>query len=196
MKTYKDFHVGILTLQGDFEKHQRQVRSLGAVPEAVRLPGDLIGLDALIIPGGESSTMSVLIDRFALRAPLLEFARTHPVYGTCAGMILLARKIEDNISGVEPLALIDIDVRRNGYGRQVFSFETDIEVTLENGTKTVRGFFIRAPKITRVGEGVGVLAEYQARPVLVRQNNILASSFHSELNDDLTVLKYFVDILL
>jgi len=193
MKDYKRLTIGLLTLQGDFERHRHQLELLGAVSKDVRLSGDLAGLDGLIIPGGESTTMNILMDRFDLRRPLLDFAREHPVYGTCAGMIMLAKNIENNLSGVSPLGLMDIDVNRNGYGRQIYSFEDELEVHLNGVPKKIKAAFIRAPRITRVGEAVQVLAEYRGQPVFVRQDNILASSFHTELDDDITVLKYFAD---
>ncbi|MBN1212135.1 MAG: pyridoxal 5'-phosphate synthase glutaminase subunit PdxT [candidate division Zixibacteria bacterium] len=185
--------IGLLTLQGDFERHRHQLELLGAGSRDVRLPSDLESLDGLIIPGGESTTMSILMDRFDLRRPLLAFARRHPVYGTCAGMIMLAKNIENNISGVKPLGLLDIDVDRNGYGRQIYSFEDELEVHLNGLPKKIKAAFIRAPRITRLGKGVQVLADYRKEPVFVRQNNILASSFHTELGDDMTVIKYFAD---
>jgi 5'-phosphate synthase pdxT subunit len=193
MRDYKRLTIGLLTLQGDFERHRHQLELLGVSSKDVRLPGDLAGLNGLIIPGGESTTMSILMDRFRLRQPLSDFAREHPVYGTCAGMILLAKNIENNISGVHPLGLLDIDIDRNGYGRQIYSFEDELEVRLNGKPKKIKAAFIRAPVITRLGKGVQVLAGYQERPVLVRQGRILASSFHAELEDDLTVLRYFAD---
>ena len=193
MKDYKRLKIGLLTLQGDFERHRHQLKMLGVSSKDVRLSSDLGGLDGLIIPGGESTTMSILMDRFGLRRSLRDFAREHPVYGTCAGMILLSKKIENNISGVQPLGLMDIDIDRNGYGRQIYSFEDELEVRLNGVPQKIKAAFIRAPVITRVGEGVQVLAGYRERPVLVRQDHILASSFHAELEDDLTILRYFTD---
>ena len=193
MNENKNIKVGILTLQGDFERHQHQIYLLGAIPVEVRLAEDLAELSALIIPGGESTTMSILLDRFNLRRPLMAFAQSHPVYGTCAGMILLSKNIENNISTVKSLGLIDIDINRNGYGRQVHSFETELEFKYEDTARKINVSFIRAPRVTRVGKGVMVLAEYRGYPVLVREKNILASSFHAELDDDTSVLKYFLD---
>ena len=191
MKDFSALTIGILALQGDFSRHEHQVRLLGAKAVEIRLPAQLQQLDALIIPGGESTTMNVLFDRFSLREPLAAFARSKPVYGTCAGMIMLAKQIDDNQAGVETLGLLDIDVLRNGYGRQIFSFEDELPVDFNNGVKTIKATFIRAPKITRVGAGVDVLAVYKDSPVLVRQGNILAGSFHTELDEDTTLLKYF-----
>jgi 5'-phosphate synthase pdxT subunit len=188
---YKDYNIGVLALQGDFERHLYQLDLLGARNGLVKLPRDLAELDGLIMPGGESTTMNILFDRFNLREPLTEFGRSKPIYGTCAGMIMLAKHIDDNLSKVETLGLIDIDVVRNAYGRQVFSFEDDVPVSLDNGTHTVRATFIRAPKVVRTGPGVEILATYRDSPVLVREKHILAGSFHTELDDDTTILRYF-----
>ena len=192
MSLSRNISVGVLALQGDYEAHKRQLESLGVKAAEVRLAGDLKNLDALIIPGGESTTMDKLIDRFDLREPLISFCRSKPVFGTCAGMILLSKKIENNQSGVEPFGLIDIDVLRNGYGRQVFSFEEDINLNLGNGKSQMAATFIRAPKITRIGRGVKVLGEFKNDPVLISQNKVLASSFHAELGQDTSLLSYFL----
>ena len=184
--------IGVLALQGDYEAHAKQLAAVGANPVEVRLPKDLAGLDALILPGGESTTMNKLIDRFGLRKPLIDFCKSKPVWGTCAGMIMLSKKIEDNQSNVTPFGLLDIDVLRNGYGRQVFSFEDKIDVSFGNGTSKLAATFIRAPKVTRIGKDVKVLGKFNDDPVLIRQNNILASAFHTELGDDTTLLSYFL----
>ncbi len=186
-----DKTIGVLALQGDYALHERQIVALGAQYREVRLPRDMEGLDALIMPGGESTTMDILIDRFGLRQPIAAFGAARPVYGTCAGMILLAKDIERNQAGVKTFGLIDIDVARNDYGRQVFSFEEEIEADFHGTKKRFLGGFIRAPRVTRVGAAVTVLARFQDWPVLVEQNNILAASFHSELEADTTLLEYF-----
>lgn len=188
--------IGILALQGDYEAHSKQLKAVGATPVEVRLPKDLNGLDALILPGGESTTMNKLIDRFGLRQPLVDFCKSKPVWGTCAGMIMLSKKIEDNQSNVTPFGLLDIDVLRNGYGRQVFSFEDEIDVSLGNGTSKLAATFIRAPKVTRIGHDVVVLAKFKNDPVLIRQKNVLASAFHTELGTDTTLLTYFLSKVL
>jgi len=185
--------IGVLALQGDYERHEHQLGLVGVVSVQVRLPSDLEKLDGLIIPGGESTTMNYLIDRFGLRDPLLAFCRSHPVWGTCAGMIMLAKTIEDNPGGVQPFGLLDIDVVRNGYGRQVFSFSDRIEVNLNGTAESLDAIFIRAPRVTRVGANVTVLASYGDSAVLVRQGNLLASSFHTELEDDTRMLGYFLE---
>lgn len=172
--------IGVLALQGDFAEHLAVLRQLGVEGVEVRLPGDLDGVSALILPGGESTTMRKLIDRWALREPLLELARAGaPVFGTCAGMILLAREISD---GDEPvLPLLDVTVKRNAFGRQLDSFEDQVNVPLMGDTP-VHGVFIRAPVIERVGPDVDVLARLDdGRVVAVRQHNVLATAFHPEL---------------
>jgi 5'-phosphate synthase pdxT subunit len=189
---FKNLHIGLLALQGDYEAHQRHVEQLGAQPVLVKLPAQFGHIDALIMPGGESTTMNILMDRFDLRKPLLDYCTHRPVYATCAGMILLAKKIEDNQSGVETLGLLDIDVIRNGYGRQVHSFDETIEARLDGGRQLIRASFIRAPRVTRIGKEVASLAVYKGDPVLVRQRNILAASFHAELAADTSLLEYFL----
>ena len=192
MDKFDHLNIGILALQGDFALHERQLSLLGARSRQVKLPDDLDGLDGLIMPGGESTTMEVLMDRFHLRQPLLDFARSRPIYGTCAGMILLAHDVVDNQANVNPLRLIDIDVVRNGYGRQLYSFEKTLDLMLGNGTCSIRAAFIRAPKVTRIGESVKTLGYYKDSEVLVAQGNILASSFHAELGDEAGLLRYFL----
>lgn len=186
--------IGILALQGDFERHQAHVQAVGAMPKLVRLPNDLAAIDGLIIPGGESTTMSLLLERFHLYHPLTEFVASKPVYGTCAGMILLAKSIIDNQAGVKSFGALDIDVERNGYGRQLFSFEELIAVEGLGHQQSVRGWFIRAPKVVRVGAGVQVLGSVRGESVLLRQNKILAASFHAELGTDTGVLRYFLTL--
>ena len=192
MTLSKNITVGVLALQGDYEAHKKQLQSLAVKAVEVHLESDLKNLEALIIPGGETTTMDKLINRFELRQPLINFCRSKPVFGTCAGLIMLSKKIEDNQSGVKPLGLLDIDVLRNGYGRQVFSFEDEININLGNGKSQMAATFIRAPKITRIGESVKVLGEFKNEPVLVSQNKVLASSFHAELGQDTLLLRYFL----
>ncbi len=193
MSKYKNLNVGVLALQGDFESHMKRLISIGADSTLVKLPADLEDIDGIIIPGGESTTMDNLIDRFDLRPHLTQFGRTHPVWGTCAGMIMLAKDIVDNQAKVQPLGLMDIDVIRMGYGRQVFSFEDNIMARLDDQNVEMTATFIRAPVISRIGENVQTLAVYHGAPVLVSENNILASSFHTELDDDTTLLEYFLN---
>lgn len=192
---YSHLKIGVLALQGDYLDHQKQLEHLAVNHYQVRLPSDLKGLDGLIIPGGETTTMSILLDRFGLREPLTRFARSKPVYGTCAGMIMLATKIEKNSSGVQPLGIIDIDVLRNGYGRQIYSFEERISLQRNSHTYDITASFIRAPKVTRVGDDVEVLAEFDGLPLLVRQGQSLAAAFHAELYDNTELLEFFLDMV-
>jgi pyridoxal 5'-phosphate synthase pdxT subunit len=172
--------IGVLALQGAFREHMDMLRQLGVDSAAVRLPADLEGLSGLIIPGGESTTMRKLIARWGLREPILDLARQGaPIFGTCAGMIVLANDIVD---GDEPvLPLLDVSVRRNAFGRQLDSFETDFDVPML-GDAPVHGVFIRAPIVEHVGADVDVLARLDdGRPVAVRQRNVIATAFHPEL---------------
>jgi pyridoxal 5'-phosphate synthase pdxT subunit len=168
---------GVLALQGDFREHARVFADLGASPVEVRTPQELAGVDALAIPGGESTTISKLARSAGLVEPIVERANAGmPILGTCAGMIVMAERVD----GLEPLlSLIDITVRRNAYGRQVDSFEADLDV--EGVEHPVRGVFIRAPIVEEIGEGVRVLAEHEDRPVVLEQGNLVVASFHPEL---------------
>ena len=172
--------IGVLALQGDFAEHTAMLDSIGVEPVEVRLPAHLDGLSGLCLPGGESTTMRRLIDRWGLREPLLDFAATGaPIFGTCAGMIILAREIADGDAPVLPL--LDVTVRRNAFGRQLDSFEGELTVPLM-GDQPVHGVFIRAPIVERVGPGVDVLASLDdGRIVAVRERNVIATSFHPEL---------------
>jgi len=172
--------IGVLALQGDFAEHMAALRQIGVEGAEVRLPRDLAGLSALILPGGESTTMRKLIDRWGLREPILELARSGaPLFGTCAGMILLAREISDGDQPVLPL--LDVTVKRNAFGRQLESFEADVLVPVLGDTP-IHGVFIRAPVIERVGPDVDVLARLDdGRVVAVRQHNVVAIAFHPEL---------------
>jgi pyridoxal 5'-phosphate synthase pdxT subunit len=172
--------IGVLALQGDFIEHVRTYRSIGVEAVEVRLPADLEGVGGLTLPGGESTTMRRLIDRWGLRQPILDLAESGaPIFGTCAGLILLAREI---VGGEEPvLGLIDVAVERNAFGRQLDSFEADLQVPML-GDEPVHGVFIRAPVIERVGPGVEVMARLDdGRIVAVRERNIIATAFHPEL---------------
>jgi 5'-phosphate synthase pdxT subunit len=168
---------GVLALQGDFREHARVFGELGAAPVEVRTPDDLAQVDALAIPGGESTTISKLARSAGLVEPIVERADGGmPLLGTCAGLIVMARRVD----GLEPLlSLVDITVRRNAYGRQVDSFEADLDV--EGVPHPVRGVFIRAPIVEEVGDGVRVLAEYEERPIVLEQGNLVVASFHPEL---------------
>ncbi len=189
---YSKHNIGVLALQGDYQRHAHQLRLLGCCVTEVRLASDLAEIDALIIPGGESTTMNILIDRFGLREPLIGFGSSKPIYGTCAGMIMLAKHIEDNQAGVKPLGLIDIDVLRTGYGRQIHSIEREVTAELGRGPEVIKASFIRAPVVIRVGRAVEVLARDDKSPLLVSTELVLAGSFHTELDDDTTLLDFFV----
>ncbi len=185
--------IGVLAVQGDVIEHLAILRGLGVDEVEVRVPEDLEGLDGLIIPGGESTTIGKLMVRYGLdRAVPEQVGRGMAVYGTCAGMILMARRA----SGGEPplLRLMDIAVTRNAYGRQVDSFEADLEVPAL-GPPALRAVFIRAPVIDEVGRNVEVLASLDGRPVLARQGRLLVSSFHPELAPDDRVHRYLLDMI-
>jgi len=172
--------IGVLALQGAFREHLQTLGAIGVEGVSVRLPADLDDVAGLILPGGESTTMRKLIDRWGLRQPILDLAAAGaPIFGTCAGMIVLAREI---VGGEEPiLPLIDVSVRRNAFGRQLDSFEADLPVPVL-GDQPVHGVFIRAPIIERTGADVDVLARLDdGRIVAVRERNILATAFHPEL---------------
>ncbi len=182
----------MLALQGAFASHAEMLGEAGATPIEVRTAGELAEADALVMPGGESTTMSMLLDIAELRAPLAgRLADGMPVFGTCAGMILLAVNVLDGRSDQRSLGAIDLDVRRNGYGRQVDSFETDLVVDGLEGT--FPGIFIRSPVVERIGPDVEVVAEVEGRPVLCRQGNVLVASFHPELAGDARIHRRFLE---
>ncbi|MEU9378062.1 pyridoxal 5'-phosphate synthase glutaminase subunit PdxT [Streptomyces sp. NPDC048255] len=187
--------IGVLALQGDVREHLIALAAADAVARPVRRPEELAEVDALVIPGGESTTMSKLAVLFGMLEPLRERVRAGmPVYGTCAGMIMLADKLLDGREDQETLGGIDMIVRRNAFGRQNESFEAKIEFTgIEGGP--VEGVFIRAPWVESVGGAAEVLATYDGHTVAVRQGNVLATSFHPELTGDDRVHAYFVDMV-
>jgi 5'-phosphate synthase pdxT subunit len=180
--------VGVLALQGDFEAHARALGAADATPVEVRTPEELAAVDALVIPGGESTTLRILGERAGLLEPLRARAASGlPILGTCAGMIACAGEIAD---GDEPIVgCVDITVRRNAYGRQVDSFEAEVDW---RGIGPVRAVFIRAPRIERIGEGVEVVAERGSEPVAVRSGAVTLTSFHPELTDDHRIHRAFV----
>jgi 5'-phosphate synthase pdxT subunit len=186
--------VGILAVQGDVAEHATALREIGAEPVQVRLPRDLAGVEALILPGGESTAMRRMIDAYGLAEPILSLAASGaPMWGTCAGMILLARRIAD---GDPPtLPLLDIEVRRNAYGRQLDSFEADLDVP-SLGDEPIHAVFIRAPVVTDVGPGVEVLAtDPMGRTVAVREGRLLGTAFHPELTGDRRFHRALVDLI-
>jgi len=183
--------IGILALQGDYEAHRKMLEErLNVKTRLVRTKAEIDEVDGLIIPGGESTTMGKLMDRFGLDEKIR--ARVEggmPIYGTCAGMIVLAKNIEG--SDQNRLGLLDVTIARNAFGRQVDSFEADIPISVLNND-SVRGVFIRAPYVLEMGEGVEVLGNYEDRTVAVKQGNVLAIAFHPELTDDPRMHALFV----
>jgi pyridoxal 5'-phosphate synthase, glutaminase subunit pdx2 len=182
--------IGILGFQGAIIEHERQIKALGHEPVIVRYPEQLDVIDAIILPGGESTTMGKLLNRTGLMAPLRDkIVGGLPVWGTCAGMILLAKDLVND--SVTHLGVMDISVRRNAYGSQIDSFSTKQLIPAVD-TKEIELVFIRAPYITKVENGVKVLCEVDGHVVAAEERNMLVTSFHPELTDDLTFLKYFV----
>lgn len=188
--------IGVLALQGDVREHLAALAACGARGVAVRRPGELAAVDGLVLPGGESTTMSRLLETFELLEPVRErIAAGLPAYGSCAGMILLAREVLDGRPDQRQLGGLDVVVRRNAFGRQVDSFETDLDVRGVPGGP-VRAVFIRAPWVERAGPGVEVLAAAaDGHPVAVRQGPVLATSFHPELTGDVRVHALFCDMV-
>ncbi|MFF3754311.1 pyridoxal 5'-phosphate synthase glutaminase subunit PdxT [Streptomyces sp. NPDC002018] len=187
--------IGVLALQGDVREHLGALAAAGAEARTVRRPEELAEVDGLIVPGGESTTMSKLAALFGMLEPLRARVRAGmPVYGTCAGMIMLAEKILDPRSGQETIGGIDMIVRRNAFGRQNESFEAAVEIAGVAGGP-VEGVFIRAPWVESVGAEVQVLAEYGGHVVAVRQGNALATSFHPELTGDHRLHRFFVELV-
>ncbi|MEQ4719326.1 pyridoxal 5'-phosphate synthase glutaminase subunit PdxT [Nonomuraea sp. B19D2] len=186
--------IGVLALQGDVREHVRMLQEAGASATAVRRPAELEAVDGLVVPGGESTTMWKLAETFDMLEPLrMRIKEGMPAYGSCAGMIMLADKIEDGISGQQTIGGIDMVVRRNAFGRQVDSFESDLDFA---GGR-VHAVFIRAPWVESVGGDVEVLGRCEPgdRIVAVRQGPLLATSFHPELTGDTRVHRYFVDMV-
>lgn len=187
-------NIGVLALQGDFDAHRHVLEACGVHVVAVRDKSALENLDGLIIPGGESTVMSRLCDRYELWTPLhAHAAQGMGFFGTCAGLIFMAREITGATRNFaqKTLGVLDIDVARNAYGAQLDSFEADIDVPVLHGA--LRGVFIRAPRIERVGEGIEVLAEQSGTPVIVRQGKHLASAFHPEIAGDTRLHKLWLD---
>ena len=181
--------IGVLALQGDFALHAAALRRVGAEPVEVRKPGALEEVEGLIIPGGESTTLLHLMDAWDFGPAIMAFHATgRPLFGTCAGLIIVAREVEGPHQ--PSLGLIDVTVERNSYGRQRESFEAEVAVTLGDAG-TIRMVFIRAPRILRAGPGVEVLARHAGDPVLAREGPVLVATFHPELTDDLAVHSYF-----
>lgn len=182
--------IGVLDIQGSVEEHFDALKTLGVEPVLVKKIEDFKEIKGLIIPGGESTTIGKLLNWFNLKKEIIRYAKKgRPVWGTCAGAILLAKNIEGK-QKAETLNLMDITIERNAYGRQLDSFETEIEFN----ASTVPGIFIRAPKIVAIGAEVKILAQYKGEIVAAREKNFLVTNFHPELTEDLTVHKYFVEM--
>jgi 5'-phosphate synthase pdxT subunit len=183
--------VGILAIQGDYEAHARRLEELGAETSFIRKPEELDAIDAIVIPGGESSTILKFLERNGFFEKLRKFVKTKPAFGTCAGAILLANEVENPTQA--SLGAMDILVRRNAYGRQL---ESDIRTaTTKLGSEPLEMVFIRAPQIERVGSGVEILAEAEGLPVLVRQGKVMAATFHPELSPDTRVHAEFLKLV-
>ena len=191
--------MGLLTLQGDYEKHQQAFASLGVETFGVRRAHELDLVSGLVIPGGESTTLTRLMDRVGLRQPILDFAADHPVMGTCAGLIMMAKRLEGETFGdygVEPLGLLDVQVQRNGYGRQIDSFTAGIDINILDGTdQPYPAVFIRAPRIAQVAENVDVIAIHEGEPVAVHCGRHLGLTFHPELTGDLRIHRAFLKMV-
>lgn len=186
--------IGVLALQGDFSKHVEVLRSLGVEVLEVRKPEDLEYCQGLIIPGGESTVMLRQIEFIQMRQPLLDFAQQKPLFGTCAGLILMSQSIQS--SPFSPLKLLDIEVERNAFGRQVDSFQSFVSLELKpEHSKIFSAFFIRAPRIIKWGKEVEVLAKLRDEPILVRHGHHLGASFHPELTADPEIHRYFIEMV-
>lgn len=185
--------VGILALQGDFELHQKMIEKLDVKSILVKNPGDLEKCDGLIIPGGESTTFMHLIDKIGLKDAISEFLKSKPVFGTCAGSIILSGKVIGE-TRYETFKAIDIEIQRNAYGRQIDSFVDEIKLSgeIDKNNPVFEGVFIRAPKFIKLGEGVKPLAYHNQDVVMAESGNILVATFHPELTDDTRIHQYFL----
>jgi len=189
----KKLNVGVLALQGDFREHIRMIRSCGAAATEVRLPEQLSEIDGLIIPGGESTTISKLLIKYDFPGEIKKMSLSgRPVFGTCAGAILLAARIDGNRNSL--LNLIDIDISRNAYGRQINSHEAEVKVAASNPF-FFNALFIRAPVINHTGPDVTVLGTHKGKAVLARQHNVLVCTFHPELTDDSRIHQYYLNMI-
>lgn len=191
--------IGVLALQGAFAKHAQMLQSLGVKVVEVRKPEDLDACDALIIPGGESTTMMKQMQFIGFSGPFRNFAKNKPVFGTCAGLILMSHDIILGTDTMQPFNLIDISVERNAFGRQVESFHTEVDFIPKKSsekkiTQKLPAMFIRAPRIRRTGNLVQILATYEGEPILVQQGRHLAATFHPELTSDPTIHQHFLKI--
>lgn len=184
--------IGVLALQGDFAKHAEVLRSLGVEVQEVRKPEDLRQCEGLIIPGGESTVILRQIEFIGLREPLLTFAKQKPIFGTCAGLILMSKQIQS--SPLKPLQLLDIEIERNAFGKQIESFQANILLQLSpEQSKIFPAFFIRAPRIRSIGRETEILARLNGEPIMVRQGHHLGATFHPELTQDPQIHLFFID---
>ena len=193
--------IGVLALQGDVREHLRALTACGADVRSVRRPADLIGLQGIVLPGGESTTIDKLSRVFELREPLIAALQTGlPAYGSCAGMMLLDKNVLDGTKDQQTFGTLDITVRRNAFGRQVESFETDVDLDGIDGGP-VHAVFIRAPWVESIDNGVDILGAvippglHESKIIAVRHQNVIATSFHPEVTDDLRIHRYFIDVV-
>ncbi len=185
--------IGVLALQGAVAEHIAMFSALDEKAVPIRLPSELRDIEALVIPGGESTTISKLLLEYDLMSPIRQLAeKGFPMLGTCAGLVLLAKKVPN--LDLEPIGVMDIEVKRNAYGRQVDSFETDLSIPVL-GDDPFRGIFIRAPIIEKINSKVEILCQLHGQPVAVKQGRLLACAFHPELTDDLRFHRYFLDLI-
>jgi 5'-phosphate synthase pdxT subunit len=182
--------VGVIAVQGDFEKHQKVLNTLQIDNIPVRKPSQLAQCDALIIPGGESTTLIKLFKSNRLFKEIQKFAKTKAIMGTCAGLIVLAKQVHN--PPLRTLQLMDIEATRNAYGRQIDSFVDDVTITLDDESINFEGVFIRAPKIKEIGQGVKAIGYHQKEPVVVENSRILVATFHPELTNDTRIHEYFI----
>lgn len=182
--------IGVLALQGAFAKHEATIRKLGEKPLEVRKARDLFECDALIIPGGESTVIFRQLDFIELRNPIQEFGKEKPIFGTCAGLILMSKKVLND--PLVPFGMLDVEVERNAFGRQAESFKTEVELET-SPPQDISAIFIRAPRIRSVGPEVKVLASYEGEPILVNQGLHWGATFHPELTDELAVHRLFLE---
>ncbi len=182
--------VGVLAIQGDYHCHVQTLLKLGVAPILVRTETELNRCSGLIIPGGESTTLTIVMQKHGLWEPLQRYGKQKTIFGTCAGLIILATETPNH--PFAPLGLIDVTVERNAYGRQVDSFIDNVNLTLHKKKQRIPGFFIRAPKIRQVGKGVRILGKHRQEIVLVENEHILAATFHPELTEDASLHKYFL----
>lgn len=184
--------VGILALQGDYAQHAQVFKHLDIKSKEIRYPEQLIDISGLVIPGGESTVMSDLMGRMGLNEPILHFSKKKPVLGTCAGLIMMAKKVNSSRK-ISSLGILDIEVDRNAYGRQLSSFNQQLKVKIDNQSQTISATFIRAPKISKINKNVEIISSYQGNPVAVKQGLHIGLAFHPEL-DDISLFHQYIFI--